>query len=490
MDHQLVLHKRNILLVYILWFSLLLGIVVTLRTNSGQTVVLMVSGGIIVTGATLLVWKRWFINYVMYYVAISMAVISYTLISTANSFSSYMIIYYSIAVCTLYNNFRPILTSSIFALFFTNYFFVTERNTLFALFEDPALLTLNAFVVLVTGSLMAAGVFGERLQKQNAKRYEELTEARKRTDELLHHVGESVQDLGQFSSDLNRNIDAAGVISRDMTHAFNEVSRSTETASTSLGEFSHSITELNAEIAAVSTAATQLRSLSISSAASTEAGTRKAAQLEEEIDKIHAIIEQTVKLIQDFHMRNEQINEILVVIREIADQTHLLALNAAIEAARIGEQGKGFEVVSIEIRKLSETSLHSAERIAEMLHAIQEQSKLVTSEVTLGQQSITLVHSLTQDMRQVQDEIASNTQQVAHSSEELSGSVLRLNDVSTHISAEMDSLSAITEQNMAAVEEITANIEQQDQHISEIVDRYHHLVDLTNRLQASMKSEG
>lgn len=486
MDGQLVLHKRNKLLVYLLWFSLLLGIVVTLKTNPQQTSVLIVVGGLIAVIATVLVWKRWFTAYMMYYIAVALAIISYILISTAVSFSTYLIIYYSIAVCSLYNNYRPILVSSAFGLVITNYFFITERDTLFASFDNTALFSFNLFVVLIAGSLLASGVFGERLQKQVTARYQELTEARRRTDELLQHIGESVQGLGQFSSDLNRNIESVGVISREMTHAFAEISKSTESASTSLSAFNDSIGVLNEEIVAVSQAASTLKNLSISNAEATDEGALKASRLGEEIDKIHAIVDHTAALINDLNERNENISEIIEVIREISDQTHLLALNAAIEAARIGEHGKGFEVVSTEIRKLSETTRQSAERIAEMVRAIQAHSKLVTDEVALGQKSITIVHDLSRDMVNAQDEVASNTQQVAASSRELSDTVLRLKNVSSNISFEMDSLSAMTEQNMAAIEEITASIDHQDHNISEIVSRYHHLNELTRRLQASM----
>ncbi len=76
--------------------------------------------------------------------------------------------------------------------------------------------------------------------------------------------------------------------------------------------------------------------------------------------------------------RTGEIHDIVEVISQIAQQTHLLSINASIEAARAGDTGRGFAVVAEEIRRLADSSARSAEQIRVIVSGIDDHTRAVT----------------------------------------------------------------------------------------------------------------
>lgn len=94
-------------------------------------------------------------------------------------------------------------------------------------------------------------------------------------------------------------------------------------------------------------------------------------EISAQTEEISAVSSSLSEIVQQSQVHVKETDEVLALIRRVANQTNLLGLNAAIEAARVGEQGRGFGVVAEEIRKLATDSTDSIKRIDEILKAIQ-----------------------------------------------------------------------------------------------------------------------
>lgn len=86
-------------------------------------------------------------------------------------------------------------------------------------------------------------------------------------------------------------------------------------------------------------------------------------------DSIEAVTQSSTRIqtindrVQDFKGKIGKIEEIVDLVKKVANQSNLLALNASVEAARAGESGKGFAVVADQVRQLSINTAESAEDI-------------------------------------------------------------------------------------------------------------------------------
>ena len=179
-------------------------------------------------------------------------------------------------------------------------------------------------------------------------------------------------------------------------------------------------------------------------------GKSVVADTQQAMSRLMAVISDAKPVVERLAANSDNINDILVVIQGIAEQTNLLALNAAIEAARAGEQGRGFAVVADEVRNLAGRTQNAIIEIQTLITELQSGTEAVVkaimtghsqADVTLGKVELSvsvleqIIHAVG-TIHQMNEQIARAAQEQSGVADEINRNVSNIRDVSHTIRAE------------------------------------------------------
>lgn len=244
------------------------------------------------------------------------------------------------------------------------------------------------------------------------------------TEQLVNNIRKMIADIAQ----LNQTINAISADTAESTEQvrirLNDQSQDLNSIATATSEMSASVREVaqHTRQAAHEVAQSEQRAHDIEAAINASV---------ESTRQLSSSMQTAVGVIEHLDAEVASIDQILDVIRKIADQTNLLALNAAIEAARAGEQGRGFAVVADEVRTLASRTQSSTEDIRSKIETIMTGSRNAVDSIST---SVEGANELSERVNHVHDAF-----------DDYLTYITRVNELNSQVSAATDEQQSVAE---------------------------------------------
>ena len=184
-----------------------------------------------------------------------------------------------------------------------------------------------------------------------------------------------------------------------------------------------------------------------------------------EANKVAEVVEQSaeqsgvamraaIEAMERVKSSSAQISGIIGLIDDIAFQTNLLALNASVEAARAGETGKGFAVVAIEVRRLASSAAGASAEVKKLIDRASEEIKTGAAMVDESAERLAKMLEAARQSSRLMEGIASDSRAQAQQIGEVNSAIRQLDEMTQHNAALVEETNAAIEQTEGQVVEL------------------------------------
>ncbi len=243
------------------------------------------------------------------------------------------------------------------------------------------------------------------------------------TNQLASQLKHIMGTLGDTVENLQSSSRSMADHSEAQTNNALQQKAHTEQAAAAVEEMAHSAQQVSnsAELTATSTENTSQNAMQ---------GLSQMQTVSSVIIQLKDDMSSATVAVTELAQQANRVNEVMTVIRSIAEQTNLLALNAAIEAARAGEHGRGFAVVADEVRALAQKTQTSTEEIEQILAAVKQGSESSVSTMNQGAERT--------------DEVVGHISELASRLETLAGDISGVRDLNSEVATAANEQSTVT----------------------------------------------
>jgi methyl-accepting chemotaxis protein len=326
--------------------------------------------------------------------------------------------------------------------------------------------------------------------EEAVKTVDQQTTALSQSDQASNELSTLAEDL-KNATDVSKSAEGVASAAEQLSSAVEEINRAATEIMTALDQInSGSQQQSSGAQQSVTAISTIERGATVSQQRSKQAlerGEVITKQLADSSAGVDQLIIGVTQSLQDTNKTRDQVNALEQVSRKIdkivdaistvAIQTNMLAVNGSIEAARAGEFGKGFMVVSTDIRNLARDSSENAERIKDLVKAIQDQivvvrrdleeisvsaasevekNKAITNTLRIVQEDLTIVVKGNTDILNATDQMMETLGEAKKGIEQITSAAQQAATASGQAQQAAKEQSKGAEELAAAIEEISA----------------------------------
>ncbi|MFV9507077.1 MAG: methyl-accepting chemotaxis protein [Oscillochloridaceae bacterium umkhey_bin13] len=241
-----------------------------------------------------------------------------------------------------------------------------------------------------------------------AQSHERAEELMRKTEQLME---KNIQQI-ELGSEL------AAAASQLQIASQQQASGSTEQAS-AVTQVSTTIEELGSTARQIAQSADHVSQAAQQTLENLSSGQDAVDESIQAMERIRGRVSDVSNRVLSLGERSQQIGEIIDLIDDISDETHLLALNAAIEAAGAGEHGRRFAVVAAEVKSLANRTLAAAREVKGVIAEIRQATAASVLAAEEGSKEVERGVELAHRAGQTMDNIVMVAERTAQSAAEI-----------------------------------------------------------------------
>lgn len=245
---------------------------------------------------------------------------------------------------------------------------------------------------------------------------------------------------------------------KHLTRAMSIVAEGSQSQSAAANVMMNAVGKMTASIDQIAENAGDVRRVSENSTTLTAQGGTIVRQVVDDMAKTNQAVMNTAHTMRNLGDQSDRIQNVVKVIKEIADQTNLLALNAAIEAARAGEQGRGFAVVADEVRKLAEKTARSTQEIAGMVEEIRGSTSNAIADMVASVEMVKAGSDMAEQAGRAIVEINEGVSRVLTGVEDISSSIHEQSLASRDIADNVERVAQMSNENSTAIRDVFGTV--------------------------------